>query len=72
MEDIYDKVYEALRSDYNKFLQCFYVWIEVNRYYDEPIPESCNEFSDWSSLIYCTMQNSHITNHLFNFNLEQL
>ena len=68
--DVYDKVYEVLRCNYNKLLQCFHVWVDVNRYYDVPTPEDCRDFYDWNSLIYCTIENSHLTQHIFDFNLE--
>jgi hypothetical protein len=68
--DVYDMVYEVLRNDYDKLLQCFEVWIDTNRYFDERTPEDCNDFYDWNSLIYCTIENSRYTQHLFDFNLE--
>ena len=68
--DVYDKVYEVLRTDYNKLLQCFDIWVMINRYYDIPTPEDCRDFSDWYSLVYCTIENSHLTQHIFDFNLE--
>jgi len=37
--DVYDTVYEVLSKDYNKLLQCFHVWVDVNRYYDVPNPK---------------------------------
>lgn len=69
-EDIYDKVYEVLRNDYNKLLQCHQVWTDVNRYYDEPIPNDCGDFHDWFSLIICTIENCHLTQKIFEFELE--
>lgn len=68
--DIYSEVYEVLSTDYNKLLQCFHVWVDVNRYYDVPTPEDCRDFYDWNSLVYCTISNSHLTQHIFDFNLE--
>ena len=69
-EDIYDKVYEVLRNDYDKLLQCHQVWTDVNKYYDEPIPNDCGDFHDWFSLIICTIDNYHLTQQIFNFKLE--
>ena len=67
--DVYDKVEEVLSKDYMKLIECIRVWKDVNRYYDTPEPENCNDFYDWSRLIYCTIKNSRYTQHLFNFNL---
>lgn len=68
--DVYSMVQEVLRNDYDKLLQCFHVWVDINRYYDERTPKDCRDFSDWFSLIFCTIENSHLTQHIFNFNLE--
>ena len=72
--DAYDKVYETLYNDFDKFIQCFDVWVDVNRYYDEPIPvKEPNwqqfEFTDWSSLVNCVLENTRQTQHLFDFEL---
>ncbi len=68
--DIYDMVEEVLRNDYLKLLQCHRVWTDINKYYDERTPEDCRDFHDWFSLIYCVIENSHLTQHIFDFNLE--
>ena len=68
-KDNYDLVEEVLRSDYNKLLECFYVWVDVNRYYDMPEPESCKDFYDWNSLICCVISYTQYTQHLFDFEL---
>jgi len=67
--DTYDKVYEVLRSDYDKLLQCHKVWTDINKYYDEPIPSECGDFHDWFSLIMCVIENSKYTHHIFEFEL---
>ena len=68
--DLYDRVEEVLTKDYDKLLHCHQVWTDTNRYFDEPVPEDCKDFHDWTSLIYCTIENSQYTQHLFDFNLE--
>jgi hypothetical protein len=67
--DVYDMVEEVLRNDYDKFIQCFHVWVDVNRYYDEFTPDDSKDFHDWFSLIYCVIENPQYTQHLFEFEL---
>jgi hypothetical protein len=72
--DAYDKVYEILHNDFNKFIQCFQVWVDVNRYNDEPIPvEEPHwqhfQFTDWRSLVNCVLENKQYTQYLFEFEL---
>ena len=69
IKDTYDKVEEVLQSNYKKLLSCFYVWVDVNRYFDSPEPEDCKDFYDWPSLIYCVINHPQYTQHLFEFDL---
>ena len=68
-KDNYDLVEEVLRNDYNKLLECFNVWVDINRYYDMSEPENCKDFYDWNSLIWCVINNTKYTQHLFDFEL---
>ena len=68
-ESLYGKVENVLKNDYSKLLECFHVWVDVNRYYDVPEPENCRDFHDWNSLINCVIENTRHTQHLFEFNL---
>jgi len=67
--ELYDKVEEVLKSDHNKLLQCFHIWVDINRYYDMPEPENCRDFYDWYSLIYCVIDHAQYTQDLFDFKL---
>ena len=67
--ELHDKVEEVLKNDYNKLLQCFHIWVDINRYYDMPEPENCKDFYDWYSLIYCVIDHAQYTQHLFDFEL---
>ena len=68
--ELYDKIEEVIKNDYVKLLQCFSVWKEVNKYYDERTPEDCKDFHDYTSLIYCIIAYPQYTQHLFDFELN--
>lgn len=72
--EAYDKVQEVLYNDFNKFIQAFHVWVDVNKYDNESIPVEEPgwqhfEFTDWHSLVNCVLENTQYTQHLFEFEL---
>ena len=67
--DNYDRIEKVLKNNNNIFLQCFDVWVDVNKYFDEPSPTKWSEFFDKFSLINCVIENSQYTQHLFDFEL---
>lgn len=69
-DQVYDQIQEALSKDYVKLIQCVRIWKDVNRYHDTLEPEDCDDFYDWHSLICFTIDNAHLTQHIFDFNLE--